>query len=913
MIWTLIINSHNSWYINYIEKKLIQQIENNNLSNFVEVVVFETKLKINSKYISIIDNIEISDNYIIEIYNIIINSDSDCIGLSGSFFIKNNSYSFTNCNNENLIYIPISQMNPIKLDLIKSKYKNIYSYINCTNISEHINSVEYINKPLVFFEKVIQESYSIIITAYNASKYIEECLDSIENQTYFKDNDNYEILIGVDGCQDTLDTLNSIKNKFRNLKIYMMNSNKGTYITTNTLITLAKYNNIIRFDSDDIMDINLVNTVAHNKKDYDIVVLGYVNFEDDKISNILELGGIVYFKKDIMEIAGGYQPWRCAADTELLIRLSNVVKISYLNKAVFYRRIHKNSLTNNSISGYNSELRNKYSSLIKSSYNNDEIKIERIINSNYFSIENYEIEKSPIIIDEYKKTLNNVGKIQCIISRDIENNPFEPVKKMILSNFLSSKYNNTLVILGYNRMICEISDYRKMYPNKKIVIYQLEQLFDNSSHWYNINSNNEYIRKNTINNKRRLSECDEIWDYDLDNIEFLKKEGFKNIIHKPLEFTNSLIRKNNVITPKYDLLFFGSVNDKRAKILSILSEKYNLCIIAPKHEIDKYNFKNVFNPKYNDELFNYIFDSKIIINLHYYESELQEQVRLFELLINNKFIISEKSKRNYYKDLIYEFNDVDDMINKIDFALKNDIWKNINISEKFKIFNKLKTRILVTTSSFGVPLSSKWVDQIIDDKYEIVFNRVSSDNNFSKKLSMSPRLRAKLDRMLMWETHPGFDYYIWLDSSFSILSQNSIQWIINQCTDVDAVFFKHSKRNSVTEEFNFVFNELNNNNKYLLNRYEDEPLVEELNSYYLDNNFNDKFLIESGIFIYSKNIVQNKEYNIMKEWYYYNCKWSTLDQLSLPYLLQKFKIKFKFFDTNIYNCPYFKFIHWESK
>ena len=329
MIWTLIINSHNSWYINYIEKKLIQQIENNNLSNFVEVVVFETKLKINSKYISIIDNIEISDNYIIEIYNIIINSDSDCIGLSGSFFIKNNSYSFTNCNTENLIYIPISQMNPIKLDLIKSKYKNIYSYINCTNISEHINSVEYINKPLVFFEKVIQESYSIIITAYNASKYIEECLDSIENQTYFKDNDNYEILIGVDGCQDTLDTLNSIKNKFRNLKIYMMNSNKGTYITTNTLITLAKYNNIIRFDSDDIMDKNLVSTVAYNKKDYDIVVLGYVNFEDDKISNRLELGGIVYFKKEIMKIAGGYQPWICAADTELLIRLSNVVKISY--------------------------------------------------------------------------------------------------------------------------------------------------------------------------------------------------------------------------------------------------------------------------------------------------------------------------------------------------------------------------------------------------------------------------------------------------------------------------------------------------------------------------------------------------------------------------------------------------------
>ena len=59
---------------------------------------------------------------------------------------------------------------------------------------------------------------------------------------------------------------------------------------------------------------------------------------------------------------------------------------------------------------------------------------------------------------------------------------------------------------------------------------------------------------------------------------------------------------------------------------------------------------------WGDKLWNdYIFKSKIVINLHYYDSCLQEQVRIFELLINNKVVISEKSLRNYFGNLVPEF------------------------------------------------------------------------------------------------------------------------------------------------------------------------------------------------------------------------------------------------------------------
>lgn len=786
---------------------------------------------------------------------------------------------------------------------IRKEYKN--------KIKNHYNDDEIKIERVVndFTEKKINKnSISIIVTAYKSQDYIEECLDSIENQIYFKDNDDFEVLVGVDNCHDTLNKLKEISYKYRNLRIFMMNSNMGTYVTSNTLLDLVQYENILRFDSDDIMKNNMISEIILFT-DYDIIKFKNNDFHIDvkKCSNNSNIfpDGVVLFKKNVFDLAGGYMPWRCAADTELLTRISDKFKIIKLDKYLYYRRVHDNSLTNKKDTGYNSELRDEYENKINSYINSDiNIKINKIINS-YHEIKLTEL-------------LKNNDSIQCIISRNIENNPFEPVKKMILDKYSNlSKYNNSLVILGYNRMIIEISEYRKMYPNKKIIIYQLEQLFDNKSQWYNKYSDKQWIIDSTNNIKRRLSECDEIWDYDLDNINFLKSEGYKNIKHVPLEYTETLIRNNSITTPKYDLLFFGSINDRRAKILSFLSKKYKICIIAPKNEIVRYGNYNfgeyVVESKFNDELFDYIFNSKIIINIHYYESKLLEQVRIFELLINNKIIVSEKSRKNYYENLIYEFDNNDELVDKIDFILKNEIWKNFNVSEKFKNINSKKTRVLVTTASFGTPLKSKWVHQITDDKYEIVFNRLSSDNNFSKKLSMSPRLRAKSERMLMWELYPGYDYYIWLDSSFSILRTDSIQWIIDQCTnDVDAVFFKHSQRDSVGSEFNFVYDELKKNNKYLLDRYYDEPLVEEINSYYLDSNFKDNFLIESGLFIYRNNIVQNKNYNIMKEWYYHNCKWTTLDQLSLPYLLQKFEIKYKFFDTTIYKNPYFKFIHWQS-
>jgi len=221
---------------------------------------------------------------------------------------------------------------------------------------------------------------SIIITAWHAQNYIEECLDSIKNQDYFKHNNYFEILVGVDACQNTLDKLLEIRYKYKNLKIFMMASNMGTYITTNTLLDLSKYENIIRFDSDDIMIPEMISEIMRNKNNYNVIRFKHYNIRNNNIEKTPSKNyphGVAYFNRMIFNELGGYQPWLCAADTELLIRGKDIVKEFFIDKGLFYRRIHNDSLTGSYEFGFTSKLRNNYKNLIGKE---NSIKIKRITN-----------------------------------------------------------------------------------------------------------------------------------------------------------------------------------------------------------------------------------------------------------------------------------------------------------------------------------------------------------------------------------------------------------------------------------------------------------------------------------------------------------------------------------------------------
>jgi glycosyltransferase involved in cell wall biosynthesis len=326
-----------------------------------------------------------------------------------------------------------------------------------------------------------------------------------------------------------------------------------------------------------------------------------------------------------------------------------------------------------------------------------------------------------------------MDKLITVINRNSVgvNHPFSHAKKMIDEIYGSNEnYSNYLVIIGYNIPENDITYYRKEYPNKKIAILQLEQLYDEKSLWFNRATKNINVKKRTETILKWLNECDEIWEYDIDNKWFLEKIGFKKVKLINFGYCESL-KKIPTKNTNYDIIFYGSINERRAKILNYLAQHFNLLVIGEfslmtQQQISQCKFK-LLNPVFNDKLDDYISQSKIVLNLNYYDSKIQEQVRIFYPLINGKCVISEKTKRNYFGDLIYEFENLENLKELVKKLIKTDEWR-IDNSGKFKNKNFRKFKVgAVYNTFYGLEFLEKSIESIknVVDYVVIVHQRKS--------------------------------------------------------------------------------------------------------------------------------------------------------------------------------------------
>jgi len=127
-----------------------------------------------------------------------------------------------------------------------------------------------------------------------------------------------------------------------------------------------------------------------------------------------------------------------------------------------------------------------------------------------------------------------------------------------------------------------------------------------------------------------IKQADEVWDYDEQNIELLNylRSDIKLHVLKPYKDWSKFKPVNKDI----DILFYGSMNDHRRKILDELKKRYKVSIVEA----------------YGEVLDRYILRSKILLNIHYYyECAMQEQARMIRWIGSPCRIVSEKSWKNY--------------------------------------------------------------------------------------------------------------------------------------------------------------------------------------------------------------------------------------------------------------------------
>lgn len=261
---------------------------------------------------------------------------------------------------------------------------------------------------------------------------------------------------------------------------------------------------------------------------------------------------------------------------------------------------------------------------------------------------------------------------------------------MIEDNY-SNCYNQSDILIVGQCVFESVEEIKSRYPGfNRYIVYQLEPLSEN--HW---------IKKETIINN--IKGADEIWDYDLQNINELKKFGI-NAKFKPFLYSEKLKRINNSEEPDIDILFYGSITESRAKTITGFSV----------HGVTYENFVTVTNVD-GKKLDEYISRSKVIIDLQTdSENRIQKQSRIYYALINGKCVVSEKSNYNYFGDLIHEAEDYNLIHDPLSFV-RDGSWRirGESASKRFKnISNKLvNCRILDCNDT-----------NIIYDTYEFVQN-----------------------------------------------------------------------------------------------------------------------------------------------------------------------------------------------
>jgi len=119
----------------------------------------------------------------------------------------------------------------------------------------------------------------------------------------------------------------------------------------------------------------------------------------------------------------------------------------------------------------------------------------------------------------------------------------------------------------------------------------------------------------------------ETWDFSDLNINAFTAKGINNVKKLDIGYQSELRRITTVDKPDIDVLFYGTIKDRRKKIIDDLRSL-------------GLNVHTLFGV-YGKERDSFISRSKIVLNLHHFDSHIFEIVRVFYLLTNRKAVVGE--------------------------------------------------------------------------------------------------------------------------------------------------------------------------------------------------------------------------------------------------------------------------------
>jgi hypothetical protein len=119
-----------------------------------------------------------------------------------------------------------------------------------------------------------------------------------------------------------------------------------------------------------------------------------------------------------------------------------------------------------------------------------------------------------------------------------------------------------------------------------------------------------------------------VWDYSASNIaELVALTGNARVVHMGIGYVPEMRQLPSVATQPTDVLFYGSMNDRRRTVLHSL-------------QIAGLSVRHLFGV-YGPERDRAIAEAKVVLNMHFFDSGIHELIRTSHLLANAKAVVCE--------------------------------------------------------------------------------------------------------------------------------------------------------------------------------------------------------------------------------------------------------------------------------
>ncbi len=211
------------------------------------------------------------------------------------------------------------------------------------------------------------------------------------------------------------------------------------------------------------------------------------------------------------------------------------------------------------------------------------------------------------------------------------------------------RYN---IVLGYHLLFG--APLPEGYP---CIVYQLEQLAETET-WQ-------------AGFLDTLRSADVVWDFSPENIALLARHGI-SAVHKPLGFHPKMMRVAPAAEQDVDILFYGSLNDRRRCILAELQRRFHTKVLMG---------------IYGEDRDRWISRAKIVLDLHFYPTRLFDEVRLSYLLNNRVFVIVEDTPHKKYQETLV-YAPYEALVDTCAYYLKHPAQRRERAEAAFRHFTK---------------------------------------------------------------------------------------------------------------------------------------------------------------------------------------------------------------------------------